>query len=87
MKKVELSLEDALELWLINRSDDFLRLLISGAATKPQVKVLLDDRLGTACRRKNLPIRKKAFHGNYKEMLGMRDPKDITDKIYTLKKQ
>ena len=40
----EISLSDALESWLAKPQDAMLKHLLSGAATKPQVKALMDQR-------------------------------------------
>ena len=56
-------LEEAVEMWLKYPHDDhYLSLLLSGAATKPQVK----DILRKKSVRKN-PFRNHSFHGTYQD--------------------
>ena len=78
---MKITLEAALRLWLEHRSDNLLTLLISGAATKLAVKKLLEDRKST----RNNPIRRKAFHGNYRSMFPGRNSKPIAEQDFILK--
>ena len=78
---MKVTLNQALVLWLKHRSDNLLTLLISGAATKPEVKKLLVDHTSS----RNNPIRRKAFHGNYRNMFPGRKTKPIAEQNFTLK--
>ena len=65
-----------------HRCDNLLKLLISGAATKPQVKIILENQSPTT---RNNPIRKKAFHGNYRSLFGNKKKTSISDEEFVLK--
>lgn len=74
-KKV--TLRAAVEHWLEDRCENSLKLLLSGAATKPKVKLIMDElneNDGSSSdgenRRQN-PIRKAAFHDDYKKFFTM----------------
>ena len=84
--KMKISVEEAVRLWMENRScDNILKLLISGAATKPEVKKILEKNF-TQQRRSNR-IRRKAYHGNYKSMFNIvnRKKKPLDEQEFTLK--
>ena len=97
-----ITLEEAVKMWLHHRSDNILGLLLSGAATKPEVREVLDrihdpsetptrkglrseDRRRDLERRLN-PIRKKAFHGNYREFFGSDETRGVSNEKFVLKK-
>ena len=82
---MKISIKDALGLWLEHRCDNLLLLLISGAATKPEVKELLEDRKATYQPKRTNPIRRKAFHGNYRSFFPGRKKKPINEQEFTLK--
>lgn len=72
-KSKRITLENAVLHWLEDRCENSLKLLLSGAATKPEVRQIMDQ-LNENCestsdeqeRRQN-PIRKAAFHDDYKQ--------------------
>ena len=83
MKKI--TLRQAIQQYLQHRCDSLLKLLISGAATKPSVKKILQKHLKSPQESRNNPIRKKAFHGNYKNMFVINKKKSISDEEFVLK--
>jgi len=83
MKKI--TLRQAVVAFLQHRCDNLLKLLISGAATKPSVKKILQKYVNSPLESRNNPIRKKAFHGNYRSMFLVNKKKSISDEEFVLK--
>ena len=80
MRKI--TLENAVVAWMQHRCDNLLKLLINGAATKPEVKKILESQSPST---RNNPIRKKAFHGNYKSLFDYKKKNSIAEEEFVLK--